>query len=473
MIKEQKLKLFFLVKKSLPSVKNYNHNNSHHNKNKSSAETNKSTPSTILFKSFPKINAYNLITKNLKSKHNSFPKQYIQILIENFVQSKYCHNNAMFKEIIYFNYDEEFLKRFYKTTESYERIPKFVQYYKNYLKFFCLPTLCELKLNDIIQGYGEKHAQIFYNENYKDNEINNENEISSNKENYLFEMFTGSIRNSISLFAKNDNEDKTMYFDGNSLSFKNEILLTQSNTIKSILFRLENKPIKHINNLQQKKTIKFSKIIHPNINSNLFKTHLLCHTHSLLKRDKVNVTEQNKSQSKIKLNNNIQHRSRNINKLNVILKPPFATLKNKQIPFFHTKNTFSTHMPKNNSKQKPQNNKRNKSLSINTNKPLIIKYSQETKSIPKTTNLNLKTISNNKQNKSTRIKTEHKMSINFNLIDYFNKADDISKTYRNNNSKKYSRNLKVNNNGNTKYIYNTTQIKHKGKSLKNKKLCDL
>ena len=65
-----------------------------------------------------------------------------------------------------YDFIDEFLKRYYTKNESRDRIPKFVNYYKNYLKFFCRPIFRDLELNDIIQSYGEKCAEIYYNDNY-------------------------------------------------------------------------------------------------------------------------------------------------------------------------------------------------------------------------------------------------------------------------------------------------------------------
>ena len=122
------------------------------------------------------------------------------ILLENVIQSKYCHDIAVFKEKILYNYKEEFLKRFYLKKESKIRIPKFVSFYKNYLTFFCKPTFSELNLNDMIQIYSEKKAQLFYNENYKDDNNlktdNTNNENDNNNKNFI--VFTPKIKKLIS-----------------------------------------------------------------------------------------------------------------------------------------------------------------------------------------------------------------------------------------------------------------------------------
>ena len=158
--------------------------------NKSSLETNRTYSSNIKSSDNSYRNNFykKFINKILFSKYNTLPKDHDMILLENVIKSKYCRDLAVFKEKILFNYNEEFLRRYYKEEESKIRIPKFVIYYKNYLIFFCRPIFSELNLNDLIQVYSEKKAQIFYNENYKDdiNYINENNNYST--------LFTPKIR---------------------------------------------------------------------------------------------------------------------------------------------------------------------------------------------------------------------------------------------------------------------------------------
>ena len=166
------------------------------------------------------------------------------MLLENVLQSKYCHDLAVFKEKILFNYNEEFLKRFYNQEESILRIPKFVTYYKNYLMFFCKPIFSELDLNDLIQAYSERKAQIFYQNNYKDDIPKEE------KENLpLFTIFTPKIRKLIS--------------NNNSLSNLTVIFPSLNN---SNISSVESSMIKIINDLTLKKN-PIKKKVNMNINN--------------------------------------------------------------------------------------------------------------------------------------------------------------------------------------------------------------
>jgi hypothetical protein len=215
-------------------IMNKKTNDTSQKQNKSSLETNRTNSSIIkqsdnLYgKNFPK----KFINKILYSKYNTLPKDHDMILLENVVQSKYCHDLAVFKEKILFNYNEEFLRRFYNIVESNSRIPKFVVYYKNYLVFFCKPIFSELNLNELLQAYSEKKAQIFYNDNYKDDITNDKKE----KKNY-FTLFTPKIRKLIS------NNNSLSNLTINNINTNNET------TISS----MENSVIKILNDLTLKK----------------------------------------------------------------------------------------------------------------------------------------------------------------------------------------------------------------------------
>ena len=129
--------------------------------------------------------------KKLVIKYNILPNEYTLMKLDNFITAKYCHSLAEFKEKLIFNYDEEFLNRFYSKRESKKKIPLFAEFYKSYLKFFCFPTLSELKLNDLIEDMVEKKAKAFYNENFTEKTDKNEKKIN-------VVIFTNKIRKDIS-----------------------------------------------------------------------------------------------------------------------------------------------------------------------------------------------------------------------------------------------------------------------------------
>ena len=105
--------------------------------------------------------------------------KYIGLIMENLIFNKNTHLVSTFKDFMIWDYIEEFLKRFYKGVESEERVPKFASFYKNYLKFFCIPTFKDIFCNEMIHNYSEKKAELFYNENYR-----NKKEKNSLQEDY-------------------------------------------------------------------------------------------------------------------------------------------------------------------------------------------------------------------------------------------------------------------------------------------------
>ena len=221
--------MFFIDKKLKQIIKN---------NNKSLLETIKTSISNGIKSSFDNnINFINfakkIMKKNLMIKYNITPFKHTLISIQNFIESKYCREIAVFKENLIFNYTQEFLKRMYNKNESLSRLPKFVVYYRNYLLFFCRPIFHELKLDEKFQKYYETKAQIFYQSNYnkenkKDKITNNENPIT---------IFTPKIKQLLS--GQNSSSQLTIKkVDSNSvitaLSLENSILqLLNENNNKS------------------------------------------------------------------------------------------------------------------------------------------------------------------------------------------------------------------------------------------------
>ena len=126
---------------------------------------------TRTFKELKKI-AMNRIHKRYGPKAK-LKYQYIGFIMENLIFNKNTHLVSTFKDYMIWDYVEEFLKRYYNDKESGERVPKFALFYKNYLKFFCIPTFKDIFSNEMIHNFNEKKAELFYNENYKKKKENN------------------------------------------------------------------------------------------------------------------------------------------------------------------------------------------------------------------------------------------------------------------------------------------------------------
>ena len=120
----------------------------------------------------------------LYSKYGDIEDEYYLSYINQLVCNIPSHYNCTYKENLYLENIDEFLKRFYQNHESIARVPKLSDYYKNYLKFFCRPLFRSYKSGKLLNDYGDRKAEIFYKNNYADsiNEIEekeNYNNISS------------------------------------------------------------------------------------------------------------------------------------------------------------------------------------------------------------------------------------------------------------------------------------------------------
>ena len=127
-----------------------------------------SNPKQKFYKSHPSFQTTRIIFLNIH-KHNSTPKQQSINNINTLIESKPSHLVAIFKDYMIADFIDEFLRREYHIKECFERLPKFANYYKNYLTFFCKPTFSNFYCNHIVQSFGEAKAEIYYNNNYGKN----------------------------------------------------------------------------------------------------------------------------------------------------------------------------------------------------------------------------------------------------------------------------------------------------------------
>ena len=115
----------------------------------------------------------NFLNNKYGAKSNNLKYKYLGLIMENLIFNKNSHLVSVFKDYMILDYIEELLKRYYLKKESFDRLPKFAVFYKNYLKFFCLPLIKESFSNNLIYIRFEKKAEFFYKENYKNKKSNN------------------------------------------------------------------------------------------------------------------------------------------------------------------------------------------------------------------------------------------------------------------------------------------------------------
>lgn len=165
---------------------------------------------------------YSAINKTLCKKFNALNSDFESFIIDNLIYNRNCHMVSIFKDYMILDYIDEFFKRMYKGTESRERIPKFANYYKNYLKFFCNPIFRDFKVNNIIQAYGDNRAELYYNKNYgnkkKTDQKKNINHIDEN----LRTIFNTTVKDNInhnSMTQTIRNESNNNSFDGSNTNY--------------------------------------------------------------------------------------------------------------------------------------------------------------------------------------------------------------------------------------------------------------
>ena len=206
-------------------------------------------------------------------KHNSTPNQKNIMLINDLIESKETHFIAQFKDYLISDFQEEFLRRYFLFNEIRDILPKFYQYYKNYLNFFCKGTFCDFYLNEIMQEYGECQAEFYYNKNYGHKErmkkkekkglddANHKNEESYESDNISNEgniksIFSKSIKYSIDIIQSSYNKAKNKdisnikpsnYSKDNSISLPDNSsvsyndIITNQNSLRYIINIIDNK----------------------------------------------------------------------------------------------------------------------------------------------------------------------------------------------------------------------------------------
>ena len=112
-----------------------------------------------------KMNSY--LRKEYGSKCNNKYKYFYQVT-ENLIYNKETHLVSEFKDKMISDYIDEFLNRFYRKKESFQKIQQYSEFYINYQKYFCVPTFRIKFFNKKIRNQREKKAKCYYNKNFKE-----------------------------------------------------------------------------------------------------------------------------------------------------------------------------------------------------------------------------------------------------------------------------------------------------------------
>ena len=104
--------------------------------------------------------------KKIYKKYGDCTKNYYRHKIFDLLYSRSTNFNINYKEIIIYNSNQEYNKRYYKQNESILKLIKILKYYINYLTFFCRPIFIQFYYYSILQNYYDLQADIFYRKNY-------------------------------------------------------------------------------------------------------------------------------------------------------------------------------------------------------------------------------------------------------------------------------------------------------------------
>ena len=120
----------------------------------------------------------------LYSKYGDIEEDLNFFYINQLLYNKSSHYKVIFKEFQLTNNYDENLKRFYSKHETKARIPKLIEYYKNYHKFFCKPFFIDIFVCELMHNYEDEKAEIFYKKNFKDSQITSTEKEESDSDSF-------------------------------------------------------------------------------------------------------------------------------------------------------------------------------------------------------------------------------------------------------------------------------------------------
>ncbi len=207
---------------------------------------------------------FKLIQKHLL-KYKTSNRRYEKITINNLIASSKNHVFVEFRDNVLFEFQGEFLKRFYRIKESKERIPKFAKYYRNYLNFFCKSNFVQFSINKLIHDFYEKQARIYYRiqKKKKSEDYNQKNQKTNvkNVESSLKLIFDESVRKNLeetssilflNSFNNSNYESKTIPEKTSLNSYKE----SHETSIKSILNLFKKNDKNRMKSSSNKKNLK-------------------------------------------------------------------------------------------------------------------------------------------------------------------------------------------------------------------------
>ena len=311
-----------------------------------------------------KLAAYKLVhdpTRLLSllfSKYGDIEEDYFLLISNQIIFNKSSHLNILYKEKKIIEDKEEYLRRFYNKKETFKRIPKLNDYYKNYHIFFCKPTLADFVLGGVLKNHEDNKAEIFYKNNYNDSNLKDEDKSDkcessslSSLDNITYNKVIFDKRNKEIIENDLDSKNISITLTLNSLrlnkdkndSCKNLISMERSNDENSFIESIKNIVYYHEN---KRKSLNKNKAKNNNI---MIK--------EILKNNNIMIKENNKGNNK-DIIGNIKEK---MNNLGNICKKINENIKNKKNP----KNEKILLEKSNNTNNNKENKNKNNSKLLN------------------------------------------------------------------------------------------------------------
>ena len=438
-----------------------------------------------------KLEAYKLIHDPTRlfsllfSKYGDIDEDYYLLIINQLVFNKSSHLNVFYKEKKIIDDKGEFMRRFYLNKESLKRIPKLNEYYKNYHIFFCKPTLTDFVMGNVLKNYEDNKAEIFYKNNYKDSNINKDDNDKSEKwESSSLSSLDNITYNKI-IFDKKNRE-----LIDNDLDSKN---ITISLTLESLKANKNNNGpnqnfISEGNSDKENSFIKSIKNIVYYQESKKKKTNIIRNNNIIIKEIVKNKNNINNKKNYNDNNNNIDNKMNNLNNICTKINENIKNKKNSK----NEKALFEKQDNINNHKDNKEKNNHSKLLNKLNIHNSLFSLTRKTQIKVNKKNSNNKHMRNNYDNNKNNIFLSPQASKNYfknitSRISEFNKYKPMNlknskrnKSYRLHNNYFYKNQLIKNNptmviNNSKNYIYYNNQfldinLKNHSATSKNKNI---
>lgn len=144
------------------------------------------------YKPLKSVQVKSIIKSNL-TKHTTSSIKHSQILINDLIKNKKTRLLLRINENIRLDSKTEYLKRLYSINESFTRLVRVCNYYKNYFRFFGNPFLVHSYFSNMLRCYWNYKAEFYYKNKYK----NSEAEVDFVEKNEKEKIFDSGLKQEI------------------------------------------------------------------------------------------------------------------------------------------------------------------------------------------------------------------------------------------------------------------------------------